>query len=238
MSKTLVIAKREFSSFFLSPIAYVVICLFLLLCGLFFVSNIFSADQPAELRYWFTPIIFVLIAITPAISMRLMSEELRSGTIEPLMTSPVSDGQVIVGKWLGAWGFFATLLLPTLVYVIVLEIWADPDLGPLVSGYVGLLLVGGLYLAIGTFASVLSRNQIIAFMLTVFIILFFTVVMWIVPQYLPPKLAQAGAYLNVNEQYEDFAKGLIDISNITYFVSGIALFLILATKTLESRKWR
>ncbi len=238
MRKTLHIANRELASYFLSPIAYVVITLFLLLSGLFFVSNVFAADQPAELRYWFAPIIFVLIAITPAISMRLMSEELRSGTIEPLLTAPVSDTQVIVGKWLGAWTFFAVVLLPTLAYVAVLEIWADPDLGPLVSGYIGLLLVGGMYLAIGTFASVLSRNQIIAFIVTVFIILFFTVAMWILPQYLPQRLAQAAAFVNVNNQYEDFAKGLIDVSNITYFLGGIALFLVMAIKALESRKWR
>jgi len=238
MRKTLTIANRELGSFFLSPIAYVVMGLFMLIGGLFFISNVFATDQPAEMRYWFAPIVFVLIAVTPAISMRLMSEELRSGTIESLMTAPVSDTQVILGKWLGAWAFFAVVLLPTIAYVIVLEIWADPDLGPLISGYIGLLLVGGLFLAMGTFASTLSRNQIIAFIVTVFIILFFTVAMWILPSYLPTDLAQAAAFLNVNNQYEDFAKGLIDVSNITYFLGGIALFLVMAIKALESRKWR
>lgn len=238
MSRTLTIARRELSSFFLSPIAYVVMCLFVFLAGLFFLFAQFRPDKPAEMRDAFFWLVWILVIVAPAISMRLMSEEVRSGTIEPLMTSPVSDSAVIIGKWLGALAFFALLLAPTLLFVVMLEIWASPDYGPIFTGYVGLLLVGGLYLAIGTLASVLTRNQIIAFLLTVFIVLLFTVVSYFIPRYLPESLGAAVNYLNVNQQYEDFAKGLIDTSNFVYFFSGIVLFLVLATKTLESRKWR
>jgi len=281
----------------------VVISLFVLLAGVFFMAFVFQANRPAELRTLFTAIVWILIPITPAISMRLMSEELNSGTIEPLMTAPVGDASVIVGKWLGALGFFAVLLLPTLGYVVILEIWADPDYGPMISGYVGLLLVGGLYMAIGTFASVMTRNQIIAFVVTVFTILIFTVVTTFLPRFIGAArepligdatnarwivlgvmlaaaviaglvigaatrsalgamvsaallaIALAGVwagialvhaanltdtvvYLNVNQHYEDFAKGLVDLTDLVFFISGIALFLVLAVKALESRKWR
>jgi ABC-2 type transport system permease protein len=232
------VAMREFTSFFYSPIAYVVIALFMLLAGLFFLIFQFLPDQPVGMRDVFYRLIWILILVAPAISMRLMSEEMRSGTIEPLMCSPISDVTVIVGKWLGAVGFFAVLLAPTLAYVILLEIWSNPDYGPIFTGYVGLMLVGGLYMAIGTLASALTRNQIIAFLLTAFIILLFTAVTYFLPRYLPADLARAMFYVNVNEQYDDFAKGLIDTSNFIYFLSGIALFLALAVTALQSRKWR
>jgi len=303
MRNTLAIARRELSGFFFSPIAYVVIALFSLLAGVIFMTFVLQENRPAELRTLFAAVVWVLIPITPAISMRLMSEELKSGTIEPLMTAPVGDAAVIVGKWLGGLGFFAVLLVPTLCYVILLEMFGAPDYGPIISGYVGLLLVGGLYMAIGTFASVMTRNQIIAFVVTVFTILIFTVVTTFLPRLIgierEPLIAggtnlrwivlgvmmvaavvaglligfvtrsQLGAivsavglaialaaiwaaialvdaadltdaviYVNVNQHYEDFAKGLIDLTDIVYFVSGIGLFLVLAVKALESRKWR
>lgn len=238
MSNVWTIARRELASYFFSPIAYVVLCLFALLAGIFFLFTGFTPGEPAEMRRIFLALVWILVPTVPAISMRLLAEEQRSGTIETLLTSPVSDLQVIVGKWLGALGFFVVLLLPTLVFVILLEVWGDPDYGPIVSGYLGLLFVGGLYLAIGTFASGLTRNQIIAFLVAVFTILLFTVVTFFLPRVVPPFLAAAMFYLNVNEQYGDFSRGLVDISNLVFFLSGIVLFLTLAVKALESRRWR
>ncbi len=237
--RTLTIARRELSSFFFSPIAYLVITAFVLLTGLFFMLAVFRPEQPVSMQSLFNIVVFVLVAILPAISMRLLSEELRSGTIESLLTSPLTDGQIIVGKWLGALGFFLIALLPTMVYLVLLEIWSDPDYGPILSGYVGLLFVGGFYLAIGLFVSSLTHNQIIAWVMTFFIILALTVATaaWAIPRFLPDGWAQAVMFVNVNAQYEDFAKGLIDISNLVYFASGIALFLVLAIVALQSRKW-
>lgn len=238
MSNTLSIARRELSSYFFSPIAYVVMCVFLLLSGLLFLSTTFAPGSPAELRYLFEALVWVLIAVAPAISMKLVADELRSGTIETLMTSPVTDTQVILGKWLGATLFYAAALVPTLIFVVLLATWSAPDYGPVFSGYLGLLMVGGLYLAIGTFASVMTRNQIIAFLITVFVILLFTVVTYFLPQRMPAHWGQAVLYVNVNSQFDDFSKGLIDVSHLVYFASGIVLFLVLAVKLLESRKWR
>ncbi len=238
MSHTLTIAKRELNSIFFSPIAYVVLCLFAFLAGLFFLAFQFRPEQPAEMRVVFAWLVWLLILVVPAISMRLLSEEMRSGTIETMMTSPVSDFVVVIGKWLGAMVFFVILLVPTLFFVLVVELWADPDYGPIVTGYLGLILVGGLYLSIGMLTSALTQNQIIAFLLTVFTILLLTVVPFFLPRFLSADSASIVAYINVNYQYSDFAKGLIDTSNVVYFFCGIVFFLTAATKALESRKWR
>jgi len=234
-----IIAQREWLSYFYSPIGYVVSCLFMFIAGLFFVLFVFAEGQPASLRPLFTALVWAIVAICPGISMRLLAEELRGGTIEPLMTSPVTDVNVVIGKWAGAVGFLVVLYLPTLAFVALLAWRAEPDYGPIYTGYLGLLLVGALYLAIGALASALTRNQIIAFIATVVILLVVTVVTYYLPQYIGDATwAQIVLYINVNEQYQDFAKGLIDTSNFVYFFTTTGLFLLMATKALESRKWR
>lgn len=236
---TLTIAKRELQSLFYSPIAYVVLGGFAIGSSVFFLQG-FQSGLPATMRGTLDMVVWLLVFLVPAISMRLVSEELRSGTYERLMTSPVNDMQVVLGKWLGALAFFCVLLSPLLVHVLVLEIVAQPELGPVITGLVGLILVGGLYLAIGVFASAWTSNQIIAFLLTVFIIAVPTFAAFFLSEQatLDPGLRHLIAYLSVNEQYQDFAKGLIDIRNFVYFLSGTALFLFLAVKLVESRRWR
>ena len=240
MTQTLNIARRELSSQFFSPIAYAVLGIFALGTSLIFVIGYLGPGQPAALRGTFEWVVWLMIFLVPAISMRLISEELRSGTVELLMTAPITDADVVVGKWLGALGFFSTLLLPLLALAVVLEFNASPDWGPIVSGLIGLVLVAGLYLAIGTFASALTENQIIAFFVSVFVILPITLVPIFVPRWthLPPAVSKTILYLQINAQYEPFGKGLLALPNVIYFVSGIALFLFLAVKTLESRRWR
>ncbi len=239
MKQTYAIAMRELMSLFYSPIAYVVLGLFAIGSTLIFFVN-FGPGAPASLRGTLEGVIWLMIFLVPALSMRLISDEYRSGTIEPLMTSPLSDTQVVVGKWMGAMGFFKILLLPLLVLVVVLECTGDPDYGPILTGLVGLLLVGGFYLAIGTFASAVSENQIIAFLLTVFIVCFFTIVLFFLPQasFASGAWRQAMMYLNVNSQFEDFTKGVIDLTNFVFFLSGTAFFLFLAVLLLQSRRWR
>ena len=239
MKKTLTIARRELSAIFFSPIAYVVLGLFTLGATLFFLVS-FGVGMPAVTRTTYFWIVWLLVFLAPAISMRLLADEFRAGTFETLLTSPVSDTQVVVGKWLGAMAFFGVLMLPLIAQVVVLEITADPDYGPILSGLLGLLLVGGLYLAIGTLASACSQNQIIAFLLTIFVISVLTFMMYFLPQIeaLPAWARQAMHYLNVNEQFSDFNKGLIDIRNFVYFATGIAMFLFLAIKLVESKRWR
>ena len=303
MRQTLSIAERELKSFFFSPIAYVVITLFVFIAAVFFLTTSFNPSGAAEMSGLFRVLIVVLAVITPAISMRLISEELNAGTIETLATSPINDTHIVLGKWLGALAFYTCMLLPTMMFVFVLELFADPDYGPIGSGYLGLLLVGGLYLAIGTLASALTRNQIIAFVFSVILILVLTVLTYYLPGLIGasaeplltgnPTLSTAlpivlgviaaGAalackwvtrsgtlavtagviiatllggvwalvaipsardlagivsYLNVNQRFEDFARGLIDLSDIVFLVSTTALFLALSILTMETRRWR
>lgn len=238
MRVLLSIAKREFSSFFYSPIGYVVLALFMLMAGLMFLIHVFRAGDEASLRQMFIWLVWVFNVVAPAISMRLISEESKSGTIEALLTAPVTDIQVVLGKWLGALAFFVVMLIPSLFYVVVLELWADPEYGPIFSGYFGLTLVGAMYIAIGTFASSITKNQIIAFLIAAFIILLLTVVTQRLPQYVPAEWGKILYFINVNERNNDFTKGFIDLSNLIYFISGTALFIVMAVKTMESRKWR
>jgi gliding motility-associated transport system permease protein len=241
MPHVLTIAKRELTSLFFSPVAYVVLGLFGFGAALMFLAG-FGPGAHAEMRNLLWSVLWLMVPLVPAISMRLISEEFRSGTIEPLMTLPVGDAQVVLGKWLGAVGFFTALMIPLVILIVVLEVNADPDYGPILVGMLGLLLVGGLYLAIGTFASATTQNQIIAFIVTITIVLAFSplsVMMaragWVADW---PRLKDALFYIDVFGQFDDFAKGVIDLGRVVFFVSGIGLFLFFATLTLQSRRWR
>lgn len=235
----LTIAKRELASLFYSPVAYVVLGAFAIGSSTFFLGA-FEPGQPASMRTTYDAVVWLLIFLAPAISMRLISEELRSGTFERLMTSPISDTQVVLGKWLGALAFFCIMLLPLVIHALLLEQAGSPEFGPILTGLLGLALVGALYLAIGVFASAWSQNQIIAFLLTVFIIAIPTfATYYIAGQPMPdPAARRLVEYLSVNQQYADFAKGLIDIRNFVYFLSGTAMFLFLAVVLVQSRRWR
>src|SRR5690242_8341732 len=148
MSRTLVIAKREMSSYFYSPIAYVAMCLFLVAAGLSFWDD-FTPGRPAAMRSIFEWMVWFLCFIVPVLCMGLLAQEWNSGTIETLMTAPVNDSEVVLGKFFGSLGFFGVLLVPTLIYVILLRIYAQPDYGPIFSGYLGIVLVGALFISIG-----------------------------------------------------------------------------------------
>lgn len=235
------IAKRELTSLFFSPVAYVVLGLFGFGTAMLFLAG-FGPGAPAEMRNLQWSVLWLMVPLVPAISMRLISEEYRSGTIEPLMTTPISDTQVVIGKWLGAMGFLLTLMLPILLMVLVLSINADPDPGPILVGMLGLLMVGGLYLAIGTFASATTQNQIIAFLVTTAMVLAFSPLAvllahagWVADR---PWIKHALFYINVFGQFEDFSKGIIDLGRVVFFVSGTGLFLFFATLTLNSKRWR
>ena len=239
MKQTITIAVRELTSFFYSPIAYVVIGLFALCTTpIFFIF--FQPGEEATMRDTLSWVVWLMVFIAPAISMRLLSEEIRSGTVELLMTSPISDMQVVLGKWLGALGFFCTLFVPLLIFTAMLMWYGKPDIGPIFTGLLGLLLVGGLYLAIGAFVSAVTENQIISFLGTAFIILTLTIIFFFLARTprVPPAIQKALIYLNIDNQFKDFTLGLIDVSNFVYFISLTAVFLFLAAKLLESRRWR
>ena len=239
MQRTMVIAKRELAALFYSPVAYLVLAVFALVAGLLFAQFLVSGN-PASLRGEFRWIVWLLAFIAPAVSMRLVSEEMRSGTIELLMTAPVRDSELIVGKWLGGMVFLLALTLPLFLHAFILELNGAPDFGPILTGLLGIVLVGGLYLAIGTLVSAVTDSQLIAFVVTVLITGFLSIGMSALSRagWPPGWLQSAFSYIDINQQYADFAKGLIDIRNFVYFLSSIALFLFIAVKLIESRRWR
>lgn len=240
MRKMRTIAMREFSSLFRLPVGWIAVALYLLLTGIIFVLFTLAPGQPATMRYFFAIAGWLLLPVAPAISMRTFSEELRSGTIEPLMTAPISDFSLIVGKYIGAWMFLVAVLAPTLLHAAILYQFSDPapDPGPILAGYLSLVLVGGLYLAIGCFASSLTSNQTLAFLGSLLFILAFLLVTDIAVGHVNPTLAKILLSLSITDRIADFAKGIIATEHIVFFISGAAWFVFLTILSIQSRRWR
>jgi ABC-2 type transport system permease protein len=246
MRKTWAIIRRELIAYFSSPLAYVVMTAFLLMQGYIFsliVSFLNNPQTPSmtPLRLFFGGTIFFwlfLLFVVPVITMRLIAEERRSGTIEVLLTSPVSELQVVVGKFLAALTFYVALWFPTVLYVVVLKRHSEIDLGPVAAGYLGVFLLGFLFLAVGTFASTLTDNQLIAAIIAfATLVLLFSI--GLVEQLASsPALKAALGQMNLWTQMDDFAKGIVDSRHVIYQLSTGLLFLFLAAKSLEVKKWR
>lgn len=238
MTAAWTIAARELASFYRTPIGWVITALYLALSGAWVSITTFLPAEPASLRVFFAVSQWLLLAVAPAISMRLFSDEFRSGTIEPLVTAPLSDWHVVLGKYAGALLFLLALLAPTLVYVALLELVADPDPGPIVAGYLGLFLVGMIYIAVGMLFSSLTENQVVAFLGT----LFFFLLLWFASsrgaQLAPEPLGDALRELSIYARLSDFAKGVIDTEHVVFFVVVSLWFAVLTVVRLEIRRWR
>jgi len=247
MTKILAIVRRELIAYFSSPLAYIVLTAFLLMQGYIFYIIVSFLNNPmtqamTPLRLFFGGTVFFwlfLLFTVPVITMRLLAEERRSGTIEVLLTSPVTEGQVIAGKFLAALLFYVVLWLPTLIYVVLLKQHSSIDLRPVMAGYLGVLLVGFLFLAVGTFTSTLTNNQLIAAIIA-FAALIALFSIGLVEQLLVSSsvIRDALGYMNLWTHMDDYAKGIIDTRHVVYELSVGLLFLFLATKSLEVKKWR
>jgi len=236
MSNVIPIFKRELKAYFDSPIAYVVIIVFLLVTGWFFTTNFFMVAQ-ADMRVAFGIIPFIFIFITPAITMRLISEERKSGTMELLVTMPIKDIEIIIGKYLAAVGLLAGMILPTLVYAITISFLGDMDTGPVIGGYIGLILMGAGYLAIGTFGSSVTENQVVAFIISwlmVFVFFLMDKMLFLLPNWLVTPVE----YLSIEYHFQNISRGIIDSRDIIYYLSLITLALLLAARSLAARQWR
>ena len=243
MRATLAIAGREFRSYFYSPLAYVVICVGLFLLGVFFFLfrggfwqiDRASCDRLVQFGAW-----GLCLFIVPVITMRLLAEEKRSGTLEMLITLPVRDSEVIIGKYLGALGLVAVLLAGTALYPIFMFCWPwnlgvlDP--GPVISGYVGLLLFASASIAIGLMISALSESQTVAFFIT-FVVLLVLQNLSAIGTIASGPIGESLRVLSFDTNMSQFARGLIDTRNVIYFLSIAGLCLIVAFRSLESRKW-
>jgi ABC-2 type transport system permease protein len=234
----LAIAGRELRASFYSPAGYIIVALFMLLASGVFIARGFDQGKPASLRPVFEWGLWLLLLVCPAISMRAIAEEKRLGTFETLMTSPVNEAQVVLGKFFGCFGFLAAMLAPTLLLVIVLELYGRPDYGELLCGYFGLLLAGSAYIASGMLASTLTVSQAAAFLMTVFFWLILSVTTKVLPPYVSQSWSEGLFAADPDPRLRDFAIGLIDSSNVIYFTSITALFLVAAIKTLELGRWR
>lgn len=238
MRGVLCIVSRELRASFLSPVGYIVAALFALFTGLVFISRAFDQGQPAGMRLVFEWGTWLLLLVCPAISMRAIAEEKRLGTYEMLMSCPVSERGVIVGKFLGGVLFLAVVLLPTLAQVAALERYGRPDYGEIACGYLGMLLAGSAYLASGLLASTLTNSQVVAFLITLFFWLGLSLSAKLLPGYLPQRWADVAFAADPDPRLRDFAIGLIDTSNIVFFLSLTVLFLVAATRALAAGRWR
>ena len=231
------VAFKEIQIYFSSPVAYIVALIFMALSGFFFVRDLGNPFPEASLSNFFQGATFLLIPLAPALTMRLLAEEQKLGTIELLLTSPVRDWEVILGKYLASFVFLLFLLSLTSYYVILLLVFATPDPGPIYSGYLGLILYGAAALAVGILTSTLTSNQIIAAVVGtgILVVLYATS---FIGDVVTGVWATIFNQLGFTSHFNDFDRGIIDSTHIVYFVTVIALFLFLSIRALESRRWR
>ncbi len=211
------ICKKEFTTYFVSPIAYIVMAIFLLVTGWFFFTTFFLFDQ-ASLRNFFSLLPLIFSFVIPAVTMRLFAEELNIGSYETLMTLPLSHLDVILGKFFAAVFFVAALLIPTLAYPVCISFIGDLDWGPVIGGYAGAILLGAAFSAVGLLASALTRNQIIAFIVAMAICFGLTLIDKMLV-FLPIAALDVFQYLGVGSHFENISKGIIDSRDILYFIS-------------------
>jgi len=232
---TAVIALKEFKSYLASPMAYIVTGVFLVLTGFFF-SNSPTTYFETSIKGFLQASTLLLLLLAAVLTMRLLAEERKMGTLELLLTAPVRDSEVIVGKFLGSLGTLVVMLALTFYYPILLISFGDPDMGPIATGYLGLFLLGCASLAVGLFASSLTSNQIVAAVVAGGILF----ALWFVSMaasYLPEAIAEVIGYFSLAYYFPDFMRGVIDTRGIIYYLSITALFLFLAVRSLEHSRW-
>jgi len=253
MRNILAIAGKELRGYFASPIGYVLIGFFALLFGWFFYTLVaFFERQSMQMaggpggamnvnQMLVTPLLLnstvVMLLVFPLITMRTYAEEKRSGTIELLLTAPITDFEIIMGKFLGALALFAGMLSVTLLHMGLLFAYGNPEWKPIATGYLGLLLMGGSFLSLGLFISSLTKNQIVAGMITFSVFLLLWVINW-VSTFVSPEAQTVINYLSVTEHFDDFARGIIDTKHVVYYLSFIATGLFLTMKSVDSERWR
>jgi ABC-2 type transport system permease protein len=254
MRNMLAIAGKELRGYFASPIGYVLVGFYALLFGWFFYTLVaFFERQSMQMamggpggsmnvnQMLVAPLLMnatvIMLLVFPLITMRTYAEEKRSGTIELLLTSPLTDWQIILGKFLGALGLYAVMLGVTLVHMAILFVFGNPEWKPIATGYLGLLLMGGSFLSLGLFISSLTKNQIVAGMITFSVFLLLWVINW-VSTFVGPTMQTVLNYLSITEHFDDFAKGIIDTKHVVYYLSFIAAGLFLTMKSVDSERWR
>jgi ABC-2 type transport system permease protein len=254
MRNTLAIAHKELRSYFASPIGYVVIGFFALLYGFFYSTYLtyfvgqsmqaaqFGGGEPMNvnqmmIRPALQNITILLLFLMPMITMRSYAEEKRSGTMELLLTSPITDLEIILGKFLGALALWVAALAVTLIHIALLFYFGNPEWKPIVTAYLGLVLMGGCFISLGLLISSLTSNQIVAGMATFGVFLLFWVINWI-GSFSGPTVDKITKYISIIDHFDDFGKGIIDTSHLIYYISFISFGLFLTAKSVDSERWR
>lgn len=235
LAKTWYVFRREMAAYFLSPVAYVVMAVYLLICGYFFSVSLI-ATQAAEVRGVLGNMGITFLFMAPVLTMRLLAEERRQGTDELLLTSPLSVGEIVAGKYLAAAAMFAVTLLITGLYPGIVAIYGDPDIGPILTGYLGLFLLGSAFLAVGVFASSVTDNQMVAGVIGFGILLLLWVFSW-AGDSLANEIGRVLSAVSILSRFDDFRRGILDLANVIFYLSYIAGFLFLAVRMVERRRW-
>jgi ABC-2 type transport system permease protein len=239
MKRAPVIARRELASYFHSPVAYVAMALFLFAAGAAFVMYDFQPGHPDEMRHTFESFVWLLVFVSPVLTMSLLAQEWSSGTMETLMTTPINELDVVIGKFLGSMAFFVVLVLPTILYVALLSVYGHVDIGPVIAGYLGIFLTAALFISVGLFCSSMTKSQLVAAFATGAVLFASTIIPYLVSYY-----ATIGdvwrSVVNgcIYARYSGFAQGIIDTGNVVFFIAATAVFLFLSVKKLESRRWQ
>lgn len=235
MHNILTIAKKELVSYFTSPVAYIIMMVFLGITGWYFTSELFLSGV-ITMRVVFGVIPFIFVIFIPIITMRSFAEEKKIGTIELLLTRPITDFDIIWGKFFATLGLTFITILPTVIYVITLSFLGPVDYGAIFAAYVGLVLMAAVYVSIGIFTSSLTENQIIAAILS-FILIFILYLLNFVLPYLPTSIASILQYLSSSYHFASIQRGVLDTRDLVYYISGILIFIFLTRLSLNRRKW-
>lgn len=234
MNTKAVIVKRELGAYFTGAVGYIVIGLFLLISGFLF-FNVFFLENRAELRRFFSTLPVLLAFFIPAVTMRLFAEERKSGSLETLMTLPVSSVDVVMGKFWASLAFTSVMIAPTVVYALTASLFGSLDAAPVVCGYLGAVFLAAAFCSVGLFASASTKNQIVAF----FIGWALCILLALIDQFLlflPARLANFLGYLSAGSHFTSVSRGIVDSRDLVYFVSLTAVFLTLTVKTIDSRR--
>jgi ABC-2 type transport system permease protein len=255
MNNVLAIAHRELKSYFASPIAYIVIGFAAILFGFFFINLLYYFDRmslqagsgfggPTSVNVnemlispLFLNVSVILLFTLPLVTMRTYSEEKRTGTIELLLTAPLTDLQIVLGKFLGGLVLYLAMLGITVIHIGFLFAFGNPEWRPVLTGYLGLLLMGGCFLSLGLFVSSLTRNQIVAGMVTFATFLLLWIITWI-GSFAGPTVDGLTQYLSIIDHLDDFSKGVLDTKHLIYYLSFITFGLFLTAKSVDTERWR
>ncbi|MEW6088550.1 MAG: ABC transporter permease subunit [bacterium] len=237
MKNILPIYQKEIKTFFVSPVAYIITCIFLVIAGYLF-SVILFYTQEANLRVLFANLRFVLLLLSPILTMRLFAEEKKLGTDELLFTSPLTNYEIILGKYFATVTLYFIMLVFTIEFPIFLKLYGKPDMGPIYTGYLGLFLFGSAFISLGIFTSSLTENQIVAAIISFGLLLFLWLVSW-ATAFVPVEwLKDILNSLSITEHFKNFEKGIIDVGDVFYYLSFCFIFIFLTNQVTEAERWK